>query len=121
MSERKEAGRKGWLRWSRLSGFMCEGPSSAGCAGCFLSVLNFLISLVPSFLWCLDTVQELKEKALSRYNLVRVSVPSTPSSMCCFSSSPKPQTLHRLRPLSLLAPVQNVLFPQSSSFTILKF
>ena len=43
-------------------------------------MLNFLISLVPSFLWCLDTVQELKEKALSRYNLVRVSVPSTPSS-----------------------------------------
>ena len=31
-----------------------------------------------------------------------------------------PQTLHRLRPLSLVAPVQNVPFPQSSSFTILK-
>ena len=63
-----------------------------------LSMLNFLISLVPSFLWCLDTVQELKEKALSRYNLVRVSVPSTPSSMRGFSSSPKPCTGSGLSP-----------------------
>lgn len=82
--------------------------------GCLLSVLNFLISLVPSFLWCLVTVQELKEKALSRYNLVRVSVPSIPNSMWGFSSSPKPCTG------SVLALVHNVLYPQSSSFTILK-
>lgn len=76
-------------------------------------VLDFLISLVPSLLRYLDTVQELKERALSRYSLVRVSIFQHRQLYALLLLVHK--TLQTLRPFSLLAPAQNVPFPESCS------
>ena len=58
-------------------------------------------------------MQELKERALSRYNLVRVSIRQPPQRHARPLLVPK--TLLALRALTLLAPAQDVPFSEGCS------
>ena len=106
MSEREEEGKEPVLKLNMRE-------ADLGWGGYLLFVLDFLISLVPSLLRYLDTVQELKERALSRYNLVRVSICQHRQLYTLLLLVPK--ILQTLRPFSLLAPAQTVPFLESCS------